>query len=70
MPTRHTAGHPSKLSLADPEPGDEQDGGFSREALLKMDQRFCAAMERAIARGLERPNGLSAGQRKNPARAA
>ena len=32
----------------------EQNGGWSRLALIKMDQKFCAAVERAIARGLER----------------
>jgi hypothetical protein len=29
-------------------------GEWTRESLLKMDARFCDAMERAIARGLER----------------
>ena len=30
-------------------------GGWSREQLVEMDARFCAAVERAIRRGLERP---------------
>jgi hypothetical protein len=36
------------------QPGDEVVGGWTREALLKMDARFCIAMERAFARGDER----------------
>jgi hypothetical protein len=35
-------------------PGDEVVGDYSRERLIKMDAKFCAAMERAIAHGLER----------------
>src|SRR6516225_1872025 len=45
----------SILQRAAFEPGDEQHGGWPRAALMRMDARFCAAMERAIARGLERP---------------
>ena len=55
MPTRHTVGHHvSKLQAAESEPDDERVGDYTREALLMMDQRFCAAVERAISRGLER----------------
>jgi hypothetical protein len=36
------------------QPGDEVVGEYSRERLIAMDARFRAAMERAIARGLER----------------
>ena len=36
------------------QPGDEAIGTWPHEMLLAMDQRFCAAMERAISRGLER----------------
>jgi len=32
----------------------EQNGGWSHEQLMWMDARFVAAVERAIARGLER----------------
>jgi hypothetical protein len=32
----------------------ECEGGWSREELLRMDTAFCAALERAIASGLER----------------
>jgi hypothetical protein len=39
---------------AQPEPGDELVGGWPREQLIRMDADFCAAMERAISRGLER----------------
>jgi len=40
--------------IGDAEPGDERNGDYSRERLLRMDARFCAAMARALARGLER----------------
>jgi len=35
------------------QPGDEVVGGWSREALMRMDERFVHAVERAIKRGLE-----------------
>ena len=41
-------------AAAEPEPGDELVGNWSRAQLMKMDACFCAALERAIARGLER----------------
>jgi hypothetical protein len=64
MPTRYTLGHhPSKLQAADCEPGDEL-GAYTHDQLLKMDARFCAAVESAIARGLERR------PTEDPARAA
>ena len=66
MVTRYTSGKVSKLAEADcPQDGDALAGGWSREALLDMDARFCERMERAIARGLERrPDG------ERPVRAA
>jgi len=44
----------SKLQREPCAPGDEVVGEYSRDRLLRMDEKFCAAMERAIARGLER----------------
>ena len=37
------------------EPGDEVVGEWSRDRLVRMDARFVDAVERAIARGKERP---------------
>jgi len=37
------------------QPGDEVVGEYSRERLLRMDERFRERMQRAIERGLERP---------------
>jgi len=42
---------------AEPQPGDERNGDYDKEKLLKMDSKFRARMERAIAHGLERPHG-------------
>ena len=36
-----------------PQPGDERNGDYSREHLLKMDARFVARVERAFRLGLE-----------------
>jgi hypothetical protein len=47
----------SKLQTEACEPGDEQQGEWPREQLEKMDTRFRARLERAIARGAERPKG-------------
>jgi hypothetical protein len=35
------------------EPGDEQDGAWSRDRLLAMDQKFCKRVERAVRDGRE-----------------
>jgi len=35
------------------EPGDEQEGGWSRDQLMRMNHRYVAAVERAIAKGKE-----------------
>jgi len=48
------AGRPRTASSNACAPGDEVVGEYSRDRLLRMDEKFCAAMERAIARGLER----------------
>jgi hypothetical protein len=53
----HLNGRASALVNAPSKPGDEQNGGWTHGQLV-MDARFCAAMERAISRGLERrPDG-------------
>jgi hypothetical protein len=39
------------------EPDDVQVGGWPRDELIAMDQRFVARVTWAIARGLERPQG-------------
>jgi hypothetical protein len=36
------------------EPGDEVVGAYRPERLIEMDERFCAAVESAISRGLEK----------------
>ena len=38
-----------------PQPGDDQDGNWPRERLIRMDARFVERLERAIANGQERP---------------
>jgi len=48
----YVGGGSSKLASGG-EPDDAQQGAFSRKQLMRMNDRFVAAMERAIARGLE-----------------
>jgi hypothetical protein len=58
--SRYLNGASSKLVRRPPHPGEnlELQGGWSHEQLERMDRKFVAAMERAIARGLERrPKG-------------
>ena len=43
----------SQLATAPCEPGDEQEGTWPRDQLMRMDARFCERLERAIARGKE-----------------
>ena len=54
MPAAYKVGL-SALAAAPCAPGDERCGDYSREQLLRMDAEFCAAVERAISAGLERP---------------
>ena len=49
----HLNGGGSVLVRTEPQPGDEQEGGWSRARLLRMDADFVAAMERAFKRGKE-----------------
>jgi hypothetical protein len=40
-------------TIGDPKPGDEQAGEWSRDHLLRMDEKFRRRLERAIERGTE-----------------
>ena len=44
----------------DPQPGDEQQGGWSRQQREEMDQRFTDAMARALRAGQENPAAAAA----------
>jgi hypothetical protein len=41
------------LRIGSPEPGDEQEGGWSSPRLLSMDRKFIERVERAIESGRE-----------------
>jgi hypothetical protein len=49
----HLIGSGSALVRAPYEPGDEQQGEWSRKQLLRMNTNFTTAMERAFKRGTE-----------------
>ena len=53
----------SLLVRAPSKPGDELEGGWSREQLLRMDDRFVVAVEAAFRLGLESPASASAVER-------
>jgi hypothetical protein len=53
----HLEGGGSKLASEPFAPDDVIAGQWSRERLIKMNARFCAAMVKAIERGLERRPG-------------
>jgi len=61
-PARHQNGG-SLLVQAPSKPGDELQGGWSREQLLRMHDRYVAAVEAAFRSGLESPASASACQR-------
>jgi hypothetical protein len=44
-------------------PGDELQGGWTREQLIRMDDRFVVAVEAAFRSGLESPASASACER-------
>jgi hypothetical protein len=44
----------------DPQPGDEQQGGWSRQQREEMDQRFAEAIARALRTGRENPAAAAA----------
>jgi hypothetical protein len=48
------------LANAVPEPGDERDGNWLRDALERMNARFVARLERAIAIGSESASAVQA----------
>ena len=62
-PSRYLNGGSNALVRAPSEPGDEQNGGRSREQLLRMHDRYVAAVEAAFRSGLESPASASACQR-------
>jgi len=43
----------SRRKVSEAVPGDEQQGAYPRDQLLKMDEKFCARLEHAIRRGKE-----------------
>jgi len=53
----------SVLVRASYEPGDELQGGWTREQLIRMDDRFVERLERAFRLGLERRTSASANAR-------
>lgn len=55
----------SKLA-AEPVIGGDELGAYSHEELWRMNERFCAAVERAIARGLEWPERNGYSTRRDP----
>jgi hypothetical protein len=57
------AGRPRKPIHREQEPGDEQVGGWPRDRLVSMDEKFCRAVERAIERGTERAPSSTIDQR-------
>ena len=63
QPSRYLNGGSSLLVRRPFEPDDRIEGAWPRAELLKMDQRFCTAMERAFARGRESRSSASNQQR-------
>jgi len=55
QPSRYLNGGTNALMGGPNKPSNEQNGGWTRKQLMEMDSDFIAAMERAIARGLEQP---------------
>jgi len=55
QPSRYLNGGTNALMGGPNKPGNEQNDGWTRKQLMEMDSDFIAAMERAIARGLEQP---------------
>jgi len=45
--------HGSRRKVSDAVPGDEQQGGYPRDRLMRMDEKFRTRLERAIANGKE-----------------
>jgi hypothetical protein len=62
-PSRYLNGGTNALMRAPSAPGDELQGGWTREQLLRMDDRYVAAVEAAIRLGLENRASASACER-------
>jgi hypothetical protein len=60
--SKYLNGAHNKLMI-EGQPGDQQVGEWPRERLIKMDAKFCAAMERAFKRGHEQRSSASNQQR-------
>jgi hypothetical protein len=60
----------SLLVRAPSKPGDELQGGWSREQLIQMDDRYVVAVEAAIRLGLENRASASACERRGRSRQA
>jgi hypothetical protein len=63
QPSRYLNGGASLLARAPNKPGDELQGGWTREQLLRMDDCFVVAVEAAFRSGLESPASASACER-------
>jgi hypothetical protein len=63
--SKYLLGGENSLVHRPPRPGEnlERVGEWSRERLIKMDQRFCAAVERAFRLGRENRASASADMR-------
>jgi hypothetical protein len=53
MPTHAVPSGRRKLRDASCRPGDERSGDYTRQQLVRMNERFVERMKRAIKRGLE-----------------
>ena len=63
-PSRYLNGGANSLTRAPNKPGDEVQGGWTREQLLRMDVCFVVAVEAAIKLGLENRASASAVERR------
>jgi len=61
--SRYLLGRENALMRGPPQPGDEQIGMWTREQLLRMDDRYVAEVEAAFRSGLESPASASACER-------
>ncbi len=59
----------SKLATGEPAPDDGQEGGWTRQQLRKMDQKFRQRVERAFGTGPKRGRGRLLQTRRGRARA-
>jgi hypothetical protein len=63
QPSRYLNGGANALARAPNKPGDEVQGGWTREQLVRMDHRYVAAVEAAFRSGFESPASASAVER-------